>query len=90
MGDNADLIMFKSAPATVYAGATISYVLTVRNAGPSTAVNVQVQDALPPNVVVADVGTCSQTTPQTIICPPTAVPTLTARSRNQLDIGCVH
>jgi uncharacterized repeat protein (TIGR01451 family) len=47
VGDNADLIIFKSAPATVYAGATISYVLTVRNAGPSTAAAVQVEDALP-------------------------------------------
>ncbi|MCB0023356.1 MAG: DUF11 domain-containing protein, partial [Caldilinea sp.] len=78
VGDNADLIMFKWAPATVSAGSTISYVLTVRNAGPSTAVNVQVQDALPTGVTVADVGTCLQSGPATILCPPTAIPSMTA------------
>ncbi|MBK8799125.1 MAG: DUF11 domain-containing protein [Anaerolineales bacterium] len=78
VGDNADLIMFKSAPATVSAGAVISYVLVLRNAGPSTAVNVQVQDALPPSVIVADVGGCLQTGLTSILCPPAAIPTVSA------------
>jgi uncharacterized repeat protein (TIGR01451 family) len=78
VGNNADLIIFKSAPATIYAGATISYVLTVRNAGPSTAVAVQVEDALPLGIALADVGSCAQSAPQLVLCPPTAVPTLTA------------
>ncbi|HHW84988.1 MAG TPA: DUF11 domain-containing protein, partial [Chloroflexi bacterium] len=78
VGDNADLIMFKWAPATVSAGSPISYILTVRNAGPSTAVNVQVQDALPPSVLVADYGGCVSSGPTAVLCPPTAIPTLTA------------
>lgn len=78
VGDNADLIIFKWAPATVSAGSPISYILTVRNAGPSTAVAVQVQDALPPSVIVADFGGCVSSGPTAVLCPPTAIPTLTA------------
>jgi uncharacterized repeat protein (TIGR01451 family)/fimbrial isopeptide formation D2 family protein len=80
VGDNADLIMFKVAQATVSAGSPVTYVLTVRNAGPSTAVNVQVQDALPPDVVVADPGGCASVGPGSVLCPPTPLVSLTAGS----------
>lgn len=80
VGDNADLIMFKAAQATVSAGSPVTYVLTVRNAGPSTAVNVQVQDALPPDVVIADLGGCANAGPGSVLCPPTPLVSLTAGS----------
>ncbi|MDW8440242.1 MAG: hypothetical protein RML96_07195 [Caldilineaceae bacterium] len=80
VGDNADLIMFKWAPATVSAGSPITYVLTVRNAGPSTAVNVQVQDALPSNVVLADPGGCASIGSGSVLCPPSPLLSLTAGS----------
>jgi uncharacterized repeat protein (TIGR01451 family) len=78
VGDNADLILLKQAPATVSAGSPITYVLTVRNAGPSTAVNVQVQDALPSGIVIADLGGCASTGSGSVLCPPTPLVSLTA------------
>ena len=78
VGDNADLILLKQAPATVSAGSPITYVLIVRNAGPSTAVNVQVQDALPSGVAIADLGGCASTGSGSVLCPPTPLVSLTA------------
>jgi uncharacterized repeat protein (TIGR01451 family) len=43
----ADLTLSKSAPATVNAGSDLTYTLNFSNAGPGTAVNVAVTDAVP-------------------------------------------
>jgi uncharacterized repeat protein (TIGR01451 family) len=43
----ADLSVTKSAPATVYAGDLITYVIRVRNLGPSLSRNIRVTDILP-------------------------------------------
>ncbi len=47
---SADLAIAKSGPATVVAGAGISYALVVTNNGPSDAANLTVTDALPAGV----------------------------------------
>jgi uncharacterized repeat protein (TIGR01451 family) len=49
----ADMQVVKSGPATVVAGQTISYSITVTNGGPSTAANVVVGDTLPPSTTFA-------------------------------------
>jgi uncharacterized repeat protein (TIGR01451 family) len=50
-------------PDPVFAGATLTYTLTVRNAGPDTATNVRVADALPAATTFVSVtssqGTCT-------------------------------
>lgn len=43
----ADVAVTKSGPATVAAGGSVSYTLSVANLGPSTAANVTVTDTLP-------------------------------------------
>lgn len=43
----ADLSVTKSAPLSVVAGGSLTYVIGVANAGPSTAVGVEVTDVLP-------------------------------------------
>ena len=43
----ADLSVFKSGPASAAPGDTLTYTLTVRNAGPSVATDVVVTDSLP-------------------------------------------
>ena len=52
ISDSADLVMAKSATPSVYAGADITYVLSVYNAGPSLATEVQVIDQLPPSTTL--------------------------------------
>jgi len=42
-----DLSIVKTAPVSVTTGSDITYTLTIHNAGPSTATNVQVTDSLP-------------------------------------------
>ncbi len=42
-----DLSIVKTAPVSVTTGSNITYTLTIHNAGPSTATNVQVADNLP-------------------------------------------
>ena len=42
------------ATPSAFAGAVFTYVLTVRNLGPSTAVDVRIVDSLPAGVEVAD------------------------------------
>lgn len=61
-----DITTAKTAtPATVPAGAPITYVATVRNTGPSTAQAVQMVDTLPSNAAFIDIvsvgggGTCT-------------------------------
>lgn len=44
----ADLSVVKNGPAAITAGATVTYDITVNNAGPSTATNVSLTDQLPP------------------------------------------
>jgi uncharacterized repeat protein (TIGR01451 family) len=61
---SADLSVVKSStPNSVIAGQTISWTITVSNAGPSDAQAVQVADSLPGNVTITSVvpqqGTCS-------------------------------
>ncbi len=58
----ADLAVVKEGPATVVAGATLTWTLTASNAGPSVADTVVVDDALPAGVsFVSGTGaTCSQ------------------------------
>ncbi|MEZ4417320.1 MAG: SdrD B-like domain-containing protein [Gemmatimonadota bacterium] len=46
----SDLVVTKSGPATAQVGDTITYVIAVTNAGPGTAVQVQIQDVLPSGV----------------------------------------
>jgi uncharacterized repeat protein (TIGR01451 family) len=47
IGANADLAVEKTGPATAIAGSTVSYDVTVTNAGPSDAVSVTLTDAIP-------------------------------------------
>ncbi|WBQ08244.1 DUF7933 domain-containing protein [Kribbella sp. CA-293567] len=60
----ADLSVTKSAPATVVAGNRLTYQLAIRNAGPSDAVAVLVDDTLPPGTTYlrgsAPGGECRQ------------------------------
>jgi uncharacterized repeat protein (TIGR01451 family) len=66
----ADVAVTKSGPASVIAGALITYVLTVTNAGPQSASNVVVTDALPFGTTFVSSqpsqGTCSGNT--TVTC----------------------
>lgn len=61
--DQFDLSITKAASATpVRAGADVTYTLTVRNAGPSNATAVSVDETLPPGIVLKSTapsqGTC--------------------------------
>lgn len=47
VGDTADLALVKTAVPSVFAGQTVTYVLSVYNTGPSAAAGVQVVDQLP-------------------------------------------
>ena len=47
----ADVAVFKDGGTNVFAGQSVSYVITATNAGPSTASNVVVQDTLPAGAV---------------------------------------
>ncbi|MBW2256173.1 MAG: DUF11 domain-containing protein [Deltaproteobacteria bacterium] len=55
----ADLELEKTGPATAVAGTMIAYEVLVTNTGPSTAVNVVVEDALPVGVEILSVGSLS-------------------------------
>ncbi len=60
-GAGADVSTTKTGPATITAGATLSYVVTTFNAGPSAATGIVVTDTLPAGVTVvsSDGGTVS-------------------------------
>jgi uncharacterized repeat protein (TIGR01451 family) len=47
----ADVAVFKTGGTNVFAGQTVSYVITATNAGPSTATNVVVADTLPAGAI---------------------------------------
>lgn len=49
IGTGADLIVTKSAPAAIVAGNNLTFTVSASNAGPSTAVNVSLTDAVPAN-----------------------------------------
>lgn len=74
----ADLVMLKQATPSAFAGSTFSYVLTVRNLGPSAALNVQVSDRLPGSVEVAEAPGCQFNAPDTVLCPSSPIATLAA------------
>ncbi len=46
----ADLGLVKNGPASIAAGATIPYVLTITNHGPNTSMGATVEDVLPPGI----------------------------------------
>lgn len=47
----ADIAVYKSGPTNVYAGANVTYSLTVSNRGPSTSIGITLADQLPTNFV---------------------------------------
>ena len=72
----ADLGLTKAAtPEPVIAGTQLTYNLTVRNYGPSTATNVVIEDVLPEEVAIISVtssaGTCNQGIPGKAATPTT-------------------
>lgn len=80
VSDTADLVMIKTATPSAFAGAVFTYVLIVRNLGPSTAVDVQIVDSLPAGVEVADAGGCDDSAAGVLRCPASPPLTLTAGS----------
>ncbi|THG31343.1 DUF11 domain-containing protein [Glaciibacter flavus] len=71
-----DLVVSKAAPATVVAGRTLAYSITVANAGLSDATDVVVSDKLPAGIVATSVastrGSC--TSGATVTCSIDALP----------------
>lgn len=81
---NAPLSITKAGPATVCAGDTFTYHITVNNGGSSTALNATISDPLPANTTfVSQTGTgafantCSFNggVPGTVTCPAVDIPT---------------
>ena len=60
---SARLLIRKTGPVTATAGGTITYSITVQNAGPSVASNTTITDALPPPLTFASSPDCTLTTP---------------------------
>ncbi|UFN45121.1 DUF11 domain-containing protein [Nocardioides okcheonensis] len=60
----ADLVVTKTGPATVTAGTSGAWAITVRNDGPSTATGVRLVDSLPPGTSLES----SSSTPAGIVC----------------------
>ena len=66
---STDLAIRKTASPDPAAGASLSYVVTVDNNGPTNATNVQVVDTLPPEVTYqADTGSCVEAPVGTLTC----------------------
>ncbi len=76
--DCADLSITKTGPATVAAGGSTTYTLTVANAGPAAATGVSVTDTLPAGVTfVSATGTgwsCTATGNTSVTCTRPSVP----------------
>ena len=72
VSSSADLALAKSGPATVVAGADVSYTLTASNAGPSAADSVAVTDSLPAGVAFVSAGgtgwTCTHNGNTSVTC----------------------
>jgi uncharacterized repeat protein (TIGR01451 family) len=64
---SADLSVTKSGPATIVAGSTVTYTITVVNGGPSTATNVTLSDVLPVGLTFVS---ATQTTGPMFTCVP--------------------
>ena len=61
---SADLSIAKTGPATALSGQTVTYTLTISNAGPSDAAGVTVSDPTPPGLTfVSNSGDCTTTFP---------------------------
>jgi uncharacterized repeat protein (TIGR01451 family) len=56
LANSADLSVTQSGPGAALAGTTVSYTITVANAGPSDAANVMLSDPLPVGVTLLGVG----------------------------------
>ena len=69
---SADLSVAKTAPATVVAGAALTYTLLVANAGPSDAADVSVTDTLPAGVTFVSANgpgwSCSNSGNASVTC----------------------
>jgi uncharacterized repeat protein (TIGR01451 family) len=70
---SADLSVTMTGPATGHVGQSLTYTITVRNLGPSTASGVSLTDTLPKNAgfgsVSTTVGTCApKPQQQTVVC----------------------
>ena len=69
---SADLSLTKTGPLTVDSGATVTYLLTASNNGPSDAVDVTVTDTLPTGVTFVSAGgtgwTCTATGNASVAC----------------------
>ncbi len=62
--NQTDVAIVKAGPATVLAGGTIAYTLTVTNVGPAVAVGVSVADPTPANLTfVSTAGACTTAFP---------------------------
>jgi uncharacterized repeat protein (TIGR01451 family) len=57
--ENTDLSLVKRGPATLAAGGTASYVLTISNSGPTTAANVTVTDVMPAGLTLVSASVVS-------------------------------
>jgi large repetitive protein len=78
---SADLSIVKSStPNSVIAGQTISWTITVSNAGPSDAQAVQVADSLPGNVSITNVTTQQGTCSGSLSCDIGLIPAGTSRT----------
>ncbi len=78
----ADLSIVKTGPATVAAGASVSYSLAVANAGPSDAASLTVTDTLPAGVTFVSASgagwTCTNTGNVSVTCTRPALATGTS------------
>lgn len=66
VGRSGSLRVVKSAPGSAVAGSNITYIVTVRNAGPSNLKGVTIHDAIPPGIL-QPVWTAVSSGPNTIV-----------------------
>ncbi|MGC8743168.1 MAG: hypothetical protein ACP5T0_04745 [Verrucomicrobiia bacterium] len=70
----ADVVVYKSGPTNVYAGANVTYSLTVSNSGPSTSIGIILADQLPTNFVFINATGGGVLTNNLIIWQPFSLP----------------